>query len=696
MTSHGSGGDYDSYSDGPESGCRDAFASKVFLGDANPGEGGRPTPITATTTPGAPTEGTARWERDADAPPGNASQPDLTTPEGRGAVRDVLGRAMASTSYTGGGQRQGPHGLSDDAQTSGAGRPRLISKACPYPSHKVVKVLDFKHKVWALVQSTQYANPFATGAPSTPASTTQYNKPYGGTAYGVTAPAAPSVKMPQTAITSYGGISVANMQRAGFGFANPFSQPAGQAPTVLPAPQQPQQPAWAGQTQPSPQPQAGQGQVGANANSPSSVKVEPPQLSRSSLAGQQSYVGVPGYGYNGNPYADSNQRQPVYGMPSSIKNAVRMIQPFYSDGAAVEKARAFWDSFEMATVGLNDSIRLSAFRECLKGKTGEDWWMYSQISDFETLRRRFHNQFICQTSLQMIERLTSMKRTKGMSAEVWGDLMSSLCNAAHCYDEQMRYQYFLSGLRNREWKTALTTSMVNTIPEAVFVLLYKKMHLPVEDDAEFEDDGGKKPATESAMMQQMLNMMQQTQNLLAQQHQTAQAHRSPKRAPMVAAAYENAMGSPRASDTASGPESSGAYPGGIRQGPDRFTQDGLKVCGRCHLMGCSRITCRYGNMTCRNCRMRGHVTSECDRPRQQGAGGMNRGQPQGSSGTNRGQQQNAGGGNGYSPRNPRACYMCKATDHGVSDCPLMSMLRNMAGQNASGTTRVQGQVPSPQ
>ncbi|KAE9006859.1 hypothetical protein PR002_g16373 [Phytophthora rubi] len=324
MTSHGSGGDYDSYSDGPESGCRDAFASKVFLGDANPGEGGRPTPITATTTPGAPTEGTARWERGADAPPGNASQPDLTTPEGRGAVRDVLGRAMASTSYTGGGQRQGPHGLSDDAQTSGAGRPRLISKACPYPSHKVVKVLDFKHKgpaVWALVQSTQYANPFATGAPSTPASTTQYNKPYGGTAYGVTAPAAPSVKMPQTAITSYGGISVVNMQRAGFGFANPFSQPAGQAPTVLPAPQQPQQPAWAGQTQASPQPQAGQGQVGANANSPSSVKVEPPQLSRSSLAGQQSYVGVPGYGYNGNPYADSNQRQPVYGMPSSIKNA---------------------------------------------------------------------------------------------------------------------------------------------------------------------------------------------------------------------------------------------------------------------------------------------------------------------------------------------------------------------------------------
>ncbi|KAE9347129.1 hypothetical protein PR003_g7081 [Phytophthora rubi] len=226
--------------------------------------------------------------------------------------------------------------------------------------------------------------------------------------------------MPQTAIASYGGISVANLQRAGFGFADPFSQPAGQVPPVLPAPQQSQQPAWTGPTQPSPRSLAWQGQGRATVNSPSSVKVEPPQSSRSSSAGQQSYGGAQGYGSNGNPYANSNERQPVFGMPSSIKNAVRVIQPFYSDGATIEKARAFWDSFEMATVGLSDTIRLSAFRECLKGKTGEDLWMYSQISDFETLRRRFHNQFICQTPLQMIERLESTKRTKGMSAEVWG------------------------------------------------------------------------------------------------------------------------------------------------------------------------------------------------------------------------------------------------------------------------------------
>ncbi|KAE8895702.1 hypothetical protein PF003_g20032 [Phytophthora fragariae] len=378
MASHGSGGDSDSYSDGPEeSGYRDAFVSEVFIVDANPGEGGRSTPATATTTPGAPTEGTARGERGADAPPGDASQPDLTTPEGRGAVRDVLAGLWPAPATPAEDKAKVLTGTAVTRQLRVQvikEEPRLISKACPYPSHKVVKGPDFKHKGRGVQvkteqpqplgqsslasvqehgqptqggqgqqglggygpqlsdpypgqpyglssQSTQQANPFATGATSTPTPTTQYNAPYGGTAYGVTTSAAPSVKMPQTAIASYGGISVANMQRAGFGFANPFSQLAGQAPPILPAPQQPQQPVWTGQTQPSPQPQAWQGQMGANVNSPSSAKVEPPQSSRSSLAGQQSYGGVPGYGSNGNPYVNSNEKQPVFGMPSSIKNA---------------------------------------------------------------------------------------------------------------------------------------------------------------------------------------------------------------------------------------------------------------------------------------------------------------------------------------------------------------------------------------
>ncbi|KAG3172775.1 hypothetical protein PC128_g18440 [Phytophthora cactorum] len=58
------------------------------------------------------------------------------------------------------------------------------------------------------------------------------------------------------------------------------------------------------------------------------------------------------------------------GIPSHIKNAVKMIQPFYSENATVEKAKSFWNAFERATVGLDEQLRLSAFRECLKGKTG--------------------------------------------------------------------------------------------------------------------------------------------------------------------------------------------------------------------------------------------------------------------------------------------------------------------------------------
>ncbi|KAG4226059.1 hypothetical protein PC116_g25527 [Phytophthora cactorum] len=44
--------------------------------------------------------------------------------------------------------------------------------------------------------------------------------------------------------------------------------------------------------------------------------------------------------------------QAPFGMPSRINSAVRMFQPFYSDGSSVEKARTFWEAFERATVGL--------------------------------------------------------------------------------------------------------------------------------------------------------------------------------------------------------------------------------------------------------------------------------------------------------------------------------------------------------
>ncbi|KAI9990785.1 hypothetical protein PInf_018363 [Phytophthora infestans] len=193
-------------------------------------------------------------------------------------------------------------------------------------------------------------------------------------------------------------------------------------------------------------------------------------------------------------------------MPSSIKNTVRLIQRFYSDGVSVEKAKTFWDAFERATVGLDEPIRLSVFRECLKSKPGEEWWLYSQIDKLDTLRMHFHNHFICHMPLQMFEHLKTTKRSKGMSAEFWGDPVSGLCDAAQCYDSQMRYQFFMSSLRNKEWKAALATTMVNSISQVIAVLLYKNMHLPVEESLRA-----------LLLRQPSESTMQQPQNYKAQQ-----------------------------------------------------------------------------------------------------------------------------------------------------------------------------------
>jgi len=100
----------------------------------------------------------------------------------------------------------------------------------------------------------------------------------------------------------------------------------------------------------------------------------------------------------------------------------------------VDRARALWNAFVRATKGLEEQLRINAFRECLKGTTGEDWWAYSRISDFETLCVRFYNQFICLTPLQMIKRLKSTKRSRGMSAEVWADVSQGLCEEAQRFD----------------------------------------------------------------------------------------------------------------------------------------------------------------------------------------------------------------------------------------------------------------------
>ncbi|KAG2809300.1 hypothetical protein PC114_g18180 [Phytophthora cactorum] len=49
----------------------------------------------------------------------------------------------------------------------------------------------------------------------------------------------------------------------------------------------------------------------------------------------------------------------------------------------------------------------------------------------------------------------------------------------------MRYEFFLGGIRHKLIQGMLNSSMVMSIEEACALLLYKNLHLPVEQEAEF-------------------------------------------------------------------------------------------------------------------------------------------------------------------------------------------------------------------
>ncbi|KAE8908399.1 hypothetical protein PF005_g30947 [Phytophthora fragariae] len=122
--------------------------------------------------------------------------------------------------------------------------------------------------------------------------------------------------------------------------------PTGSQPMMAGAPPPP------GGTPPSGGPTPTQGQTPAQGVPPPSgppppnpVNYGPPQA-------------PPQYSY-GNAYGQAPDPR-RYGMPSNIRNAIKMIQPFYSDSTTVDKARTFWNAFERATEGLED-----AHPECL-------------------------------------------------------------------------------------------------------------------------------------------------------------------------------------------------------------------------------------------------------------------------------------------------------------------------------------------
>ncbi|KAG2761577.1 hypothetical protein PC129_g20907 [Phytophthora cactorum] len=159
---------------------------------------------------------------------------------------------------------------------------------------------------------------------------------------------------------------------------------------------------------------------------------------------------------------------------------------------------------------MDGAMRLTAFEQYLKGKADQEWWYNSRIKDFESLRVHFHNRFICQTSSQLWKRPKKASRNKGKSAEEWGDRISKFCDALNYGDARMRYEFILGGIRNKQMRAMLNSSMVTSIEEACALLLYKNLDIPVEEGVEFLED---KPAAASAKKEvstemQMLQQMQ--------------------------------------------------------------------------------------------------------------------------------------------------------------------------------------------
>ncbi|KAI9992671.1 hypothetical protein PInf_014827 [Phytophthora infestans] len=259
---------------------------------------------------------------------------------------------------------------------------------------------------------------------------------------------------------------------------------------------------------------------------------------------------------------------PVVGIPNELRNAVKVAVPFYSDTATSERAAAFWRSFEKCTMGMDDQMRLTAFEQCLKGKKGQEWWYNSRIDSFELLRSRFHNRFICLTPTQSWVRLKTAARKRGESAEEWGDRLSTICDAFNMPDPRMRYEFFLEGIRNKQMRAVLNGNMIGSIEQACRILSFKNLHLPVEEDDEFPEEGAKQSSTKNAPATdiQVLQELQQLNRNVLKSSGTGHGHIS-----AVAPPVPKPASVPK--------ESTGAELGplNIRMGPDARTAEGEVV-----------------------------------------------------------------------------------------------------------------------
>ncbi|KAG3128209.1 hypothetical protein C6341_g24664 [Phytophthora cactorum] len=209
----------------------------------------------------------------------------------------------------------------------------------------------------------------------------------------------------------------------------------------------------------------------------------------------------------------SRQNVPIIGIPTELRNAVKVIVPFYSDTATSERAAAFWRSFEKCTYGMDGQMRLTAFEQYLK----------DACAVVEPAQRLLNGTV-----------------------------------------------FFLDGLRNKPMRAVLNASMVTSIPEACTLLLYKNLHLPVEEEDEFAEDGTLPSSTScsTSTQSQMLQQLHQMNQMMLKQQQGSGTHRGFVNA--VAPTAPQASGVP----TSDGNANANLGPLNIRLGPDTRTTEG--------------------------------------------------------------------------------------------------------------------------
>ncbi|KAE9286218.1 hypothetical protein PF008_g26720 [Phytophthora fragariae] len=170
-------------------------------------------------------------------------------------------------------------------------------------------------------------------------------------------------------------------------------------------------------------------------------------------------------------------------------NMLKLIPYFDAENACSESAKDFWWCFETATEWFDDETRLKMFVARMSGMVGEQWCLSSELTDFETLKRRFYNRFIRLTKEQLLQRLLDAAQEHDELVDDWGRRISRYCDEAMLFKETLRYRAFVNGLRRDRVRRFLDWLPGHSIEVACEWVVAKGFHRPERDDCGVERHG---------------------------------------------------------------------------------------------------------------------------------------------------------------------------------------------------------------